>query len=71
MERRGDFVGTAAYSVQPRGPLQWSDSGAFGTLGCGAGFALGAKAVHPDCPVLILYGDGAATQIFQTLPMNP
>ncbi|KAL3087490.1 hypothetical protein niasHS_008114 [Heterodera schachtii] len=55
----GDFVGTAAYTVQPRGPLQWLDPGAFGTLGCGAGFALGAKAVHPDCPVLILYGDGA------------
>ncbi|KAL3075407.1 hypothetical protein niasHT_036127 [Heterodera trifolii] len=47
------------HNVQLRGPLQWLDPGAFGTLGCGAGFALGAKAVHPDCPVLILYGDGA------------
>uniref|UniRef100_A0A183BVC6 2-hydroxyacyl-CoA lyase 2 n=1 Tax=Globodera pallida TaxID=36090 RepID=A0A183BVC6_GLOPA len=49
----------AAYIVHPRGPLQWLDPGAFGTLGVGAGFALGAKAVHPDSPVLILYGDGA------------
>uniref|UniRef100_A0A914HCY3 2-hydroxyacyl-CoA lyase 2 n=1 Tax=Globodera rostochiensis TaxID=31243 RepID=A0A914HCY3_GLORO len=39
--------------------MAWLDPGAFGTLGVGAGFALGAKAVHPDSPVLILYGDGA------------
>ncbi|RCN24878.1 hypothetical protein ANCCAN_29416, partial [Ancylostoma caninum] len=39
----GDFVGSAAYIVRPRGPLQWLDPGAFGTLGVGGGFALGAK----------------------------
>ncbi|VDN01237.1 unnamed protein product [Thelazia callipaeda] len=55
----GDFVGTAAYILHPRGPLQWLDSGAFGTLGVGAGFALGAKAVYPNRPVVIIYGDGA------------
>uniref|UniRef100_A0A1I8BPG0 2-hydroxyacyl-CoA lyase 2 n=1 Tax=Meloidogyne hapla TaxID=6305 RepID=A0A1I8BPG0_MELHA len=55
----GDFVGSAAYMLRPRGPLQWLDPGAFGTLGVGGGFALGAKAVHPDKPVLILFGDGA------------
>jgi thiamine pyrophosphate-dependent acetolactate synthase large subunit-like protein len=26
----------------------------------GAGFALGAKVVFPECPVVILYGDGAS-----------
>lgn len=39
----GDFVGTASYIVRPRGPLRWLDPGAFGTLGVGGGFALGAK----------------------------
>lgn len=37
----------------------WLDPGAFGTLGVGAGFALGAKLCHPDHTVLILYGDGS------------
>ena len=55
----GDFVGTAAYILRPRGPLTWLDPGAFGTLGVGAGFALGAKLVRPDAEVWILYGDGS------------
>ncbi|TMS39735.1 hypothetical protein L596_006216 [Steinernema carpocapsae] len=55
----GDFVGSAAYIVRPRGPLQWLDPGAFGTLGVGGGFALGAKLVYPDRPVVIIYGDGS------------
>lgn len=37
----GDFVGTASYILRPRGPLSWLDPGVFGTLGVGAGFALG------------------------------
>ncbi|KAE9416677.1 hypothetical protein Angca_002633 [Angiostrongylus cantonensis] len=56
----GDFVGSAAYIVRPRGPLQWLDPGAFGTLGVGGGFALGAKVVHPNRPVYILWGDGSS-----------
>ncbi|XP_011835963.1 PREDICTED: acetolactate synthase-like protein [Mandrillus leucophaeus] len=55
----GDFVGTAAHLVQPRGPLRWLDPGAFGTLGVGAGFALGAKLCRPDAEVWCLFGDGA------------
>uniref|UniRef100_A0A8C5K941 2-hydroxyacyl-CoA lyase 2 n=1 Tax=Jaculus jaculus TaxID=51337 RepID=A0A8C5K941_JACJA len=55
----GDFVATAAYLVQPRGPLRWLDPGAFGTLGVGAGFALGAKLCRPDAEVWCLFGDGA------------
>uniref|UniRef100_A0A914QKV5 Thiamine pyrophosphate enzyme central domain-containing protein n=1 Tax=Panagrolaimus davidi TaxID=227884 RepID=A0A914QKV5_9BILA len=51
----GDFVGSAAYIVRSRGPLQWLDPGAFGTLGVGGGFALGAKVVFPDRP-LFYYG---------------
>lgn len=42
-----------------RGPLKWLDPGAFGTLGVGAGFALGAKLCYPDHLILILYGDGS------------
>ncbi|XP_030792797.1 acetolactate synthase-like protein isoform X2 [Rhinopithecus roxellana] len=62
----GDFVGTAAHLVQPRGPLRWLDPGAFGTLGVGAGFALGAKLCRPDAeiPVMALVGNDAGwTQI--------
>jgi acetolactate synthase-1/2/3 large subunit len=55
----GDFVGTASYIVRPRGPLAWLDPGAFGTLGVGAGFALGAALCHPGTEVWILFGDGA------------
>lgn len=55
----GDFVATAAYTVSPRGPLTWLDPGAFGTLGVGAGFALGAKLCRPDAEVWVLFGDGA------------
>jgi len=54
----GDFVATGSYILSPRGPLRWLDPGAFGTLGVGAGFALGAKLVYPDAEVWLIYGDG-------------
>ena len=56
----GDFASSAAYIVRPAGPLSWLDPGVFGTLGVGAGFALGAKLARPGSRVWILYGDGAA-----------
>ena len=56
----GDFVATASYIVSPRSPYSWLDPGVFGTLGVGAGFAMGAQLVRPDADVWILYGDGAA-----------
>lgn len=55
----GDFVATASYIVNLPGPLRWLDPGVFGTLGVGAGFALGAKLVYPDAEVWIIYGDGS------------
>ena len=55
----GDFVATCAYVVQPRGPYTWLDPGVFGTLGVGAGFAMGAKCSKPDHDVFVIYGDGA------------
>jgi acetolactate synthase-1/2/3 large subunit len=56
----GDFVATASYVLRPRRPLGWLDPGVFGTLGVGAGFALGAAASRAGAEVWILYGDGAA-----------
>jgi thiamine pyrophosphate-dependent acetolactate synthase large subunit-like protein len=55
----GDFVATASYVLHPRGALTWLDPGAFGTLGVGAGFALGAATTRPDGEVWIVFGDGA------------
>jgi len=56
----GDFVATASYILHPRGPLTWLDPGAFGTLGVGAGFAIGARTVRPDAEVWLVWGDGAS-----------
>jgi acetolactate synthase-1/2/3 large subunit len=56
----GDFVATASYILRPRGPLGWLDPGAFGTLGVGAGFALGAQLVRPKDEVWLVWGDGAS-----------
>ena len=55
----GDFVATASYVLHARGPLAWLDPGAFGTLGVGAGFALGAASVRPGRETWIVFGDGA------------
>jgi acetolactate synthase-like protein len=55
----GDFVATASYIVRPRGPLRWLDPGVYGTLGVGAGFALGAALCRPRSAVWALFGDGA------------
>uniref|UniRef100_A0A7S4NKA4 Acetolactate synthase n=1 Tax=Paramoeba aestuarina TaxID=180227 RepID=A0A7S4NKA4_9EUKA len=56
----GDFVATASYIVRPRGPLGWLDPGPFGTLGVGAGFALGVKLCRPDTEVWLIWGDGSS-----------
>ena len=56
----GDFVATSSYILRPRKPLSWLDPGAFGTLGVGGGFALGAKVIFPESEVWIIYGDGSA-----------
>lgn len=56
----GDFIGTASYTVKPRGPLRWLDPGVFGTLGVGGGFALAAAATRPESEIWLLYGDGSA-----------
>lgn len=55
----GDFVGSAAYVLHPRVPLGWLDPGAFGTLGVGAGFAIGAALARPGGQTWVVFGDGA------------
>jgi thiamine pyrophosphate-dependent acetolactate synthase large subunit-like protein len=44
--------------MHPRSAGSWLDPGAFGTLGVGAGFALGAKLVRPNSEVWVIWGDG-------------
>jgi acetolactate synthase-1/2/3 large subunit len=61
----GDFVGSASYTLKPRAPLSWLDPGVFGTLGVGAGFALGSKLCYPDKEIWLIYGDGAAGYTLQ------
>ena len=39
--------------------MTWLDPGAFGTLGVGGGFALGAKLCRPESEVWVIYGDGS------------
>jgi thiamine pyrophosphate-dependent acetolactate synthase large subunit-like protein len=56
----GDFAATASYTLRPRKPLSWLDPGAYGTLGVGGGFALGAALHYPDDYIWIIYGDGSA-----------
>ncbi len=56
----GDFAATASYTLRPRKPLGWLDPGAFGTLGVGGGFALGAALHYPGDYIWIIYGDGSA-----------
>ncbi|MBS2035757.1 thiamine pyrophosphate-binding protein [bacterium] len=56
----GDFVATAAYILRPRQPLSWLDPGVFGTLGVGAGFALGSCVARPGAEIWLLLGDGAS-----------
>jgi acetolactate synthase-1/2/3 large subunit len=55
----GDFVGSASYVLHPRSPLSWLDPGAFGTLGVGAGFAIGAALARLGSEPWIVFGDGA------------
>jgi acetolactate synthase-1/2/3 large subunit len=55
----GDFVGAASYILRPRAPLTWLDPGPFGTLGVGAGFALGAALSRPEAEIWVIFGDGA------------
>jgi acetolactate synthase-1/2/3 large subunit len=55
----GDFVSYAGRLIDSYEPGCWLDSGPFGALGSGLGYALGAKLAHPERQVVLLVGDGA------------
>jgi len=56
----GDFVSFAGKFVEPAQPGRWLDPGPYGCLGTGPGYALAAGIVHPQSPLFLLLGDGAA-----------
>jgi acetolactate synthase-1/2/3 large subunit len=56
----GDFVSYAGRYVAVHEPGCWLDSGPYGCLGTGMGYAVAARVAHPDRQVVALLGDGAA-----------
>jgi thiamine pyrophosphate-dependent acetolactate synthase large subunit-like protein len=56
----GDFVSYAGKYVDVYEPGCWLDSGPYGCLGTGMGYAMAARLSHPDRQVVALLGDGAA-----------
>jgi acetolactate synthase I/II/III large subunit len=55
----GDFGSYAGRVIDSHLPGCWLDSGPFGCLGSGPGYALAAKLARPERQVLLLQGDGA------------
>jgi acetolactate synthase-1/2/3 large subunit len=55
----GSFVSLAAQVLKPHRPGHWLDTGRFGCLGVGLGFALAARLARPGKQVVLLQGDGA------------
>jgi acetolactate synthase I/II/III large subunit len=56
----GDFVSYAGKYVDVYQPGCWLDSGPYGCLGTGLGYAMAARVAHPGRQVVALLGDGAA-----------
>ncbi|HEX2294518.1 MAG TPA: acetolactate synthase [Actinomycetota bacterium] len=55
----GDFASFAGREVPSYQPGCWLDTGPFGCLGVGPGYAMAARLAHPDRQVVVMYGDGA------------
>ena len=55
----GDVVTISAQAVAPKGPGNWMDPGALGSLGVGTGFAIAAGLANPEKEILCYYGDGS------------
>jgi acetolactate synthase-1/2/3 large subunit len=56
----GDFASYAGKFVEVYRPGCWLDTGPYGCLGNGLGYAVGARAARPESQVVALLGDGAA-----------
>jgi acetolactate synthase-1/2/3 large subunit len=56
----GDFASYAGKYVEVFEPGCWLDTGPYGCLGNGLGYAIAARVVRPSAQVVVLLGDGAA-----------
>jgi len=56
----GDFASYAGKLVEVQQPGCWLDTGPYGCLGNGLGYAVAARVVRPQSQVVVLLGDGAA-----------
>jgi acetolactate synthase I/II/III large subunit len=56
----GDFASYAGKFVEVRSPGCWLDTGPYGCLGNGLGYAIAARVARPSAQVVALLGDGAA-----------
>ncbi len=54
----GDFAQWCRLGLPARKPGHWVRLGALGTVGASIPFGIAAKLAKPDCPVVILVGDG-------------
>lgn len=54
----GNFVSLAGRVLKPHYPGHWLDTGRFGCLGVGLGFALAARLARPGKQIVLLHGDG-------------
>jgi acetolactate synthase-1/2/3 large subunit len=56
----GDFASYAGKYIEVHEPGCWLDTGPYGCLGNGLGYAIAARVVRPSAQVVVLLGDGAA-----------
>ena len=56
----GDFASYAGKYVDVHQPGGWLDTGPYGCLGNGLGYAIAARVARPSSQVVLLLGDGAA-----------
>ncbi|MGI9031778.1 MAG: acetolactate synthase [Ilumatobacteraceae bacterium] len=56
----GDFASYAGKYVEVFEPGCWLDTGPYGCLGNGMGYAIAARVARPEAQIVLLLGDGAA-----------
>jgi acetolactate synthase I/II/III large subunit len=56
----GDFASYAGKFVEVQQPGGWLDTGPYGCLGNGLGYAIAARVARPDSQIVVMMGDGAA-----------
>jgi len=56
----GDFASYAGKFIEVFEPGCWLDTGPYGCLGNGLGYAIAARVVRPSSQVVVMLGDGAA-----------